>query len=329
VKKPNVGKIENFTDGILREYDIQRKNDKLECRILYRNFGKDALVNDIKLTQKSGEIVFEKELAPSVIFEWKINAKIIFDTVFTADLFVKERSVVITEVASRASDEWIEIYWKDECFPLENWYLIVGESVVALPKIDCPKNKILCISEKESGDLINMIKVANWRKINNYSDTIFLFAPFGVVDSVAWTSDIFANSSDKSTVQRRDANKSGFDNDNIFAGKESPGAVLIYNEIKKFAINLSSKKFTPNGDKDLDSLVIFVEKPRNGTVKIEIYEMSGNIVKTFESATQTRFVWDGKTDTGLLAQIGPVFVVGTFDDKKTKTSDRKDAILWR
>jgi len=329
VKKPSVGKIENFDNGVLREYNIQRKNNVLECEILYRSFGKTASVNGVKLAEKSGKIVLEEEPASSIIFEWKIDAKTVFDTISTAGLFVKEKSIVITEAASRAAVEWIELYWKDECFPLENWRLTIGESVVFLPKIECPKSRIVCVSEKDSGGLVKMIKVANWRKINNYADTIFLSAPFGVVDSIAWTSDIFASSSDKSTVQRRDVNKSGFDKDNIFAGKETPGAVLRFDEIKKFAINLSSKKFTPNGDRNLDSLVISVEKPRNGTVKIEIYEMSGILVKMFESASQTRFVWDGKTESGRLAQIGPVFVIGTFDDKKTKISDRKDAILWR
>jgi hypothetical protein len=329
VEKPSVGKIKNFNNGVLREYKIEKNDAEFQCKILYKNFGKTAKVEDFELSEKTGDVFLTKPLASSAIFEWNIDKKIIFDTISTANLFVKERSIVITEVDSRASVEWIELYWKDECFPLENWQLVVGGSVVNLPRIECPKNKILCVSERESAGLVNMVRVPNWRKINNYSDTIYLLAPFGAVDSIAWTSDIFSGASDKSSVQRRDINKNGFDESNVFAGAANPGAVLKFGEIKNFAINLSSKKFTPNNDNYLDSLIITAQKPRNGTVKIEIYSMDGNLLKTFESASQTKFVWDGKNEFGQIAEIGPVFIIGTFDDKKTKVSDRKNAVLWR
>ena len=329
VQNPSVGKIKHFNHGVLREYKIERKDGVFEISIKYRNFGKNASVNNIKLMQNFGEIILEKELASSLIFAWKIGDYPLFDTIFTADMFVKENSVVITEVDSRAAVEWIELYWKDECFPLENWHLLIGGSIVNLPKLNCPKNRILCISEKESDDLVKMVRVPNWRKVNNFDDTIFLVAPFGVVDSIAWTREIFADSRDKSTVQRKDVNKCGFDPNNIFAGRATPGAILAPTKIQRFEIELSSRKFTPNGDGHLDSLVITAKKPRNGNVRIEIYEMSGNLLKTFESATQTRFVWDGKTEAGRLAQTGPVFVIGTFDDRNSKFQDRKNAILWR
>jgi len=325
----SAGIIRNFDNGILREYEISRKGDKFECKILYRNFGKNAFIKNNKL-DKSGEIILTENLASSVIFEWNIDGKTIFDTISTANLFVKENSVVITEVDSRATIEWIELYWTDECFSLENWHLLIGGSVVNLPKIDCPKGKILVLGEKNIQTQIeNAVIVPNWRKINNYNDTIYLVAPFGVVDSIAWTSEIFAGTSDKSTIQRKNPKKSGFDKDNIFAGKATPEAVLAAIENKKFEIELSSKKFTPNGDGILDSLVITAKKPKNGNVKIEIYEMSGNLVKTFESATQIRFVWDGKTEHGRIAEVGPIFIIGTFDDKNSKFSDRKNAVLWR
>jgi hypothetical protein len=328
VEKPSVGKIDFFNNGVLREYKIEKKDGEFECEILYGNFAKNAIIEGENLQDK-GEIFVSKPLSSSAIFELNIDGATIFDTVFTANLFVKERSVVITEIDSRAATEWMELYWKDECFPLDGWHLLVGGSVVNLPRIECPPNRILCVSEKESDGLVKMTRVANWRKVNNYSDTVYLVAPFGAVDSIAWTSEIFAGSSDKSTVQRRDVNKSGFDADNVFAGAASPGAVLRFEEIKKFAISLSSKKFTPNGDGNLDSLVISAQKPRNGTVKIEIYSMDGNLLKTFESATQSRFVWDGKNEFGRIAEVGAIFVIGTFDDKKSKVSDRKNAVLWR
>ena len=329
VRSQSAGKIEYFNHGVLREYKIERKNGVFECRVKYRNFGKNAIIENHEINQKIGEILLNKALASSVIFELNIDGKMIFDTIFTAEMFVKENSVVITEVDARAAVEWIELYWKDECFPLDGWHLLIGGSVVNLPKLECPPNRILCISERESDDLVKMIRVPNWRKVNNFDDTIFLVAPFGVVDSIAWTREIFANSQDKSTIQRRDVNKCGFDPNNIFAGRATPGAILAPTEIKRFEIELSSRKFTPNGDGHLDSLVITAKKPRNGNVKIEIYEMSGNLLKTFESATQTRFVWDGKTEAGRLAQMGPVFVIGTFDDKNSKFQDRKNAVLWR
>lgn len=310
------GIIGNFNNGILREYEIRRKNDKFECKILYKDFEK----------KESGEKFVEKELSSSIIFDWGIFS----DTISTANLYVKENSVVISEVASRADVEWLELYWADECFPLENWQMSVGGSVVNLPKIDCPNGKILVLGEKNIRKQIeNAVEIVDWRKINNYNDTIFLVAPFGTVDSIAWTSDLFSGTSDKSTVQRKNLKKSGFDKDNLFAGKATPEAVLAAVEIKKFEIELSSKKFTPNGDGNLDSLVITAKKPKNGSVKIEIYGMDGNLVKTFESAAQTRFVWDGKTESGRIAEIGAIFVIGTFDDKNRKFSDRKNAVLWR
>jgi hypothetical protein len=325
----SAGKIKNYNFGVLREYEISRKNDKFECKILYRNFGKNAFIENKKI-EKSGEILLTKELASRVIFEWKIEEKTIFDTISTANLYVKENSVVITEVDSRAATEWIELYWTSECFDLENWHLIIGGSVVNLPKIECPKNRILVVGEKNIEKQIeNAVVVSNWRKINNYDDTIFLAAPFGIVDSIAWTRDIFVDSRDKNTIQRKNPKISGFDKDNIFTGRATPGALLAVTEIKKFEIELSSKKFTPNGDNNLDSLVITAKKPQNGNVKIEIYGMDGNLLRTFESASQIRFVWDGKTESGRLAQIGPIFVIGTFDDKNSKFSDRKNAVLWR
>jgi hypothetical protein len=57
--------------------------------------------------------------------------------------------------------------------------------------------------------------------------------------------------------------------------------------------------------------------------------MDGNLLRTFEDASKTRFVWDGKTEYGRIAEVGPVFVLATFDDKSSKFSDRKNAVLWR
>lgn len=330
VENSSAGEIKNYDFGVIREYEISRKIDKFECKILYRNFVENVFVENMMITEKSGEIIVKKGLSSSVIFEWRIDGKNIFDTISTANLYVSQNSVVITEAASRADVEWVELYWSNECFSLEDWHLIIGGSVVNLPKIDCPKNKILILGEKNIDTQIeNAVVVANWRKINNYNDTIYLVAPFGVVDSITWTSDIFAGTTDKSTVQRKNVNKSGFDKDNIFAAEANPEAVLASVEIKKFEIELSSKKFTPNGDGNLDSLVITAKKPRNGTVKIEIYGMDGNLIKKFDSASQIRFVWDGKTESGRIAEIGPIFVIGNFDDKTSKYSDRKNAVLWR
>ena len=244
--------------------------------------------------------------------------------------FAQIGSVVISEADARAATEWIELYWKDECFVLEGWHLIIGGSIVNLPRLECPPNRILCISERaSSGGLVEMTRVSNWRKMNNYNDTVYLVAPFGVVDSIAWTSDIWTDSRDRSTVQRRDINGCGFDKDNVFTGSANPGAVLRFTPVKDFSISLSSKKFTPNGDKNLDSLIITAAKPRSGTVKIEIYAMDGNLLRTFESTSQTRFSWDGRNETGRIAETGPVFIIGTFEGGGKKFVDRKNAVLWR
>ena len=328
-ENPSVARIRNFDGGVLREYKIERDGDEFSCRVLYRNFGRNASIENISVNRESGEILLRKPLASSVIFEGIIDGYEFFDTVWTANLYVGENSVIITEVDARANVEWIELYWKNECFPLEGWHLLVGGSVVNLPPIECPANKILCISERETGGLVNMIRIPNWRKINNFNDTIFLVAPFGTVDSIAWTSDIFSGSNDRSTVQRRDPNRSGFDSDNIFAGPATPGAVLRFAQLSRFSINLSSQKFTPNGDGHLDSLIITAVKPRSGTVKIEIYAMDGNLLKTFESATQTRFAWDGRNEFARIAEIGPIFVIGTFEGGGQRFADRKNAVLWR
>ena len=244
-------------------------------------------------------------------------------------ILAQKGSVVISEADARAATEWIELYWKDECFPLEGWHLIIGGSIVNLPRLECPPNRILCISERAGSGLVEMTRVQNWRKMNNFNDTVYLVAPFGVVDSIAWTSDIWTDSRDRSTVQRKDINGCGFDRNNVFTGPANPGAVLRFAPVSNFSINLSSKKFTPNGDRNLDSLVISAQKPQNGTVKIEIYAMDGNLLRTFESGTQTRFSWDGRNESGRIAETGPVFVIGTFEGGGKKFVDRKNAVLWR
>ena len=329
VEIPTVGKIKNFNNGVLREYQIEVKNGEFECRILYRNFGKNAKIENRNLSRSLGEILLKKPLATSVTFEINIENQTFFDTIWTANLFAEKGSVVISEVDARASVEWIELYWKNECFPLDGWHLVVGGSIVNLPRLECPPNRILCISERESSGLVEMIRVPNWRKINNFEDTVYLVAPFGVIDSIAWTRDIWTDSRDRSTVQRRDINACGFDSGNVFAGTANPGAVLRFTPVRTFSINLSSKKFTPNGDGHLDSLIITAEKPRGGKVKIEIYAMDGNLLRTFESSTQTRFSWDGRNEAGRISPIGPVFVIGTFDSGTKKFFDRKNAVLWR
>ncbi|MCL2845007.1 MAG: hypothetical protein FWE23_06105 [Chitinivibrionia bacterium] len=329
VEIPTVGKIKNFNNGVLREYQIERQGNEFAIKILYRNFGRTAKIEGKNLSQNSGEISLTKPLASSVIFEINIENQTFFDTIWTANLFAEKGSVVISEVDARASVEWIELYWKNECFPLEGWHLLVGGSVVNLPRLECPPNRILCVSERESSGLVEMTRVPNWRKINNFEDTIYLVAPFGVIDSIAFTRDIWTDSRDRSTVQRRDINGCGFDSDNVFAGTANPGAVLRFTPQRNFSINLSSKKFTPNGDGHLDSLIITASKPRSGTVKIEIYAMDGNLLRTFESPAQTRFSWDGRNEFGRIAPVGPVFVIGTFEGGGRKFTDRKNAVLWR
>jgi len=73
-----------------------------------------------------------------------------------------------------------------------------------------------------------------------------------------------------------------------------------------------------------------VKLPAGASLAIEIYAMDGRKVREFAGAPQKEYRWDGRTDGGSWAPVGPFFVVATVDmaDGRRVTL-RKKGVLWR
>ncbi|MEO0091878.1 MAG: lamin tail domain-containing protein [candidate division WOR-3 bacterium] len=95
---------------------------------------------------------------------------------------------------------------------------------------------------------------------------------------------------------------------------------------------LTNKIFSPDGDGIDDTLYIQYNFPEtNGKLRVSIYNLNAQLVKTYESkklATQTGIItWDGKTEKGNIAPIGIYIVFLEYKSKNYSISEKHSTVL--
>ena len=118
----------------------------------------------------------------------------------------------------------------------------------------------------------------------------------------------------------------------VIALKPTPGqpnASNAFRATEKPSIEIGPVPFTPNGDGKDDMLSIKLVLPASFTSTIAIYGFNGKKYLDLPITPLPQYLWDGKTDKGVAASVGPFFVVATFKNAGQTTVMRKKGILWR
>jgi cytochrome c peroxidase len=87
--------------------------------------------------------------------------------------------------------------------------------------------------------------------------------------------------------------------------------------------------FTPDGDGEGDLLSIRVALPAEAELRLSVYSFEGSKVRTFSGPAVQQYFWDGRTDNGALAAVGPFFVIAEVQTPSGVRTIRKKGVLWR
>ncbi len=118
----------------------------------------------------------------------------------------------------------------------------------------------------------------------------------------------------------------------VLSEKLSPGqpnAGILWRSVDKPDIHIGPIPFTPNRDGKNDSLSIRLKLPASYKAKIEIFGFNGRKLYDIPEILSDKYTWNGRTEDGINAPVGPFFVVATFEKNGTKICIRKKGILWR
>lgn len=228
------------------------------------------------------------------------------------------------------SSEWVELYNREDTIvSLAGWGL--GDSAHLsdpLPTVTIPSREYLVVAQDTTafrqyyvtfgGTLVG---VPAWPSLNNSGDLLRL------IDSFGWEADGFAytESFAGNLTWGRYPGEDRWGRSVDTGG--TPGAennLRFAQEGNELRVELSPQVFSPDNDGIDDTVDILVEAPRADGYTVRIYDVRGQLVRTFENKAgdlAARYVWDGRDDSGGRLQLGIyilyVEAVGVESVKKT------------
>ena len=253
--------------------------------------------------------------------------------------------VKINEVFPRAQTdvaEWFELI-NTSMAPvnLKNWRFGNAQDTNVLTKdsLSIDEGRFLVITKDKTAfsrkypSVSRVCQPLTWRTLDNYRDTLSLWNESGVLcERIAYNADWFEHWTDQS-LERVSLQRDGMAPETwALATNPTPGqpnASIAFRAAEKPSIAIGPSAFTPNGDGKDDLLFISLVLPASFTVVIAIYGFDGKKYIDMPITPQPHYVWDGKTDNGSAAPVGPFFVVATFKNNGQTTIVRKRGILWR
>lgn len=212
--------------------------------------------------------------------------------------------------------EWIEIYNRSlEDVDLQNWF--IGDALNVYPMTLEPffiaPNQYIVLTKSVNDFLIEnsqfdgiAIELEKWAVLNNDVDKIRL------VD----VNDIEADNYSYSTLYDDNYTVSRELNSNLYQWgrtSEPNGTPGYKNDLfethnrESVYINLSSKYISPDGDGFEDKVIIDIDVPQSSSYTLKLYDINGNIVKTFFSDRNyipNQLEWDGLSDNNARLPIG-------------------------
>jgi len=361
------GRFEMLDSGWIVEYRCGEVNASFfPCTLALRYCGSNSLSN-VKLTIKrfSGdtvEIVNEKGLTledGKIFFNtclpqkegiWcvLIGSSGIVLTERTLDfsqIWVPLNSLKINEIFPKAQPEepeWFELY-NTSASPVNicGWFfgnnedstVIIRDKVIINQKEYLVVTKDINLFKRNHTGIDNLVEPEVWHSLDNYNDTLCIWS-FNrkLVDKICYSNTWFPNWSNQS-IERMDVFSDGCERKSWeISQKSSPGqpnTVLYLRSRSSPLMEIGPVPFTPNKDGKDDRLLINLALPAGYSAVISIYGFDGRRLKTFSGLPVREYFWDGNSDNGNPAPVGPFFVVAELRSGNVKSMIRKKGLLWR
>jgi hypothetical protein len=253
-------------------------------------------------------------------------------------------SIAISEIAPRAAGaaEWFEIVNIGERnINLLGWRFGASEHADTLTTTNCilsPGRYAVIAQDMERfsqtyPSIDNAVAASAWHALSNYRDTLILWDSDGRVQETVRYESSWFDSWDTESIERLDFSRPGIDQTNwICAEKPTPGqpnrSTLMRN-VEEASLEIGPVPFTPNGDSRDDLCAIRLSFPPSSRVRVKIYGFEGRVLKEFGGSLKTTYLWDGNTERGTPAPVGPFFVVAEVTCENKNQVLRRRGIIWR
>ncbi len=263
-----------------------------------------------------------------------------------SSVWVPAGALRVSEVFPRAGEggpEWFELVnVSPMSVSLEGWLAGDSEDSVALAPAGrsvAPGAYVVFTEDAEAlggwyPTLGDMVEPPVWHTLANTRDSLCLWDNHGqchecVYYDAAWYDDWVHGSLERVTLSGSALSAQAW----AAADPPSPGqpnGSSTWRAVARAAMDIGPLPFTPNGDGVDEQLSIRLQLPAGATVSIAVYGMDGRVVRTLPDTPREQYLWDGRTDSGSAAPVGPFFVVARFSGISSGPSLlRKRGVLWR
>ncbi len=255
------------------------------------------------------------------------------------------RSLVVWELFPRATarvPEWIELKNISSLrISIKHWRFgdpAAPDTITTGDKAIEPGGYVLLTQNADKlraafGLTEEVLEPEHWPTLNNTSDTVRLWNPVNPdpVEQVCYSSEWFEDWEHQS-LDRIDSVNSCAPAVFALAGKPSPG-FCNHSDHRRDSdsprLAIGPVPFTPNRDGRDDFLAISLSM-RSGThAQVTVYGFEGKKLLEFAWNENRPFLWNGATESGDPAPVGPFFVVAEFDSQGDRTIIRAKGVLWR
>jgi hypothetical protein len=260
-------------------------------------------------------------------------------------VWVPAGAIAISELFPRAANgvpEWFEIM-NTSAMPinLRGWLFGDNEDSASITSTDLlvePGDFQVVTSNREAlaavyPTLTTVVEPANWHTLNNYSDSLVLWDGHGQRREVVFYDHDWFGAWSRGSLERVSYEREGTTSSAwAVASQPSPGRPNVAASWRCTTVpelDIGPLPFTPNGDGRDDQLSIRVQLPAGAKLRLSVYSFEGGKVRVFTGSPVQQYLWDGRTDSGGPAPVGPFFVIGGVETSSGVRTMRKKGILWR
>jgi len=264
----------------------------------------------------------------------------------------EEKALIINEIMYYPlpeRSEWIELY-NPGISPvnIKNWKIkdtrSTGETVICKKTFIIEGNSYIVVAG-DSSFFMNypsvsfIVPSSGFPSLNNDGDELFLYDAAGsVIDYVNYKTDwgsLCGVSLERINPLHASGEKNNWNLSTDPRGS-TPGeknSILGTNNNESMFLSVEPNPFSPGNDGFEDHTEIKYSVPfRNPTIRIEIYDRKGRLIRTLVSGENTgsrkTILWDGKKDNGSIAAIG-IYIIyfEAYDPETGKILSKKDTAV--
>ncbi len=321
-------------------------NNPVLCnKIMYYN---DSTSVEIEFKpDRTGELI----LSSVINFEKDENPEDNFISI-TVQIPFKKRAIIINEIMYYPlpeKPEWIELYNPgSENINLKNWKIrdsnIKKVCLITKENFYLKGKEYMIIVEdssifQEYPSVKGLVPHTSFPALNNDGDEIFLIDPSGnIVDYIHYQESWGKERGISLERINPEGESNSVNNWSLSTSKEgaTPGTVnsIFRKEFSdKISISVSPNPFSPDNDGFEDyTKITYITPFRNPTVKLEIYDRRGRLIKRLISGENTgstkTIIWNGKKDNGSKIPVGIYIIyLEAYDPDSGKIVSKKSTVI--